>query len=149
MIKILDIIYALSKKFKEQMPSAKHYIGNLSEGHNTPCFLYLIVYCSDRRKSYYTKQSTLDLQIIYFEETDGYQKSDVQKQIECMDKLKEFLSSFILPVADRVLSFDYNFGKADERLSINIKFVFSDDIILPKEKSELAGQIIYTTILKD
>lgn len=129
MIDLVDVFYALIKEFKKCVPSSSHYFGAVPEKFKRPSFLYLLVFNADYRANYFTKDTTLDVQIIYFGETDGYTVTCLEDKLKVMSQLKAFLGSFNLYVKDRNLKFDYNFDEADEELSVNIQFKFKDGIV--------------------
>lgn len=129
MVNILDVFYALISEFKKVMPTAKHYVGNIPESFISPCFLYLLAHSKDDRTSYFAKDTSLDIQIIYFGLNDKYGKADLEDKLKTMSQLKQFLSQFNINVKDRNLKFSYSFGEADEQVTINMQFKFKDDVI--------------------
>ena len=52
-----------------------------------------------------------------------------------------FRSKFILKVDERVLSFNYEIGKADDQLSIILDFKFKDSIVITQEDFEMIENI--------
>lgn len=136
MVSILDVIYAVIKKFKVCVPDSKHYF-NLPEDYNTPSFLYNIVFNKASRQTKYVKDVSLDLQIILFSNKDELGKEDYEGKIQIAEQLRSFLDTFILQVGDRYLKFDYSFGEADEQLTINMNFKFKDGVINLEESYEL------------
>lgn len=133
LISILELFYALVGEFRECVPESTHYIGNLPETYQTPSFLYLLVFNSDRKESRHVKNVLLDVQIIYFNHLDGYGIENFEDKIKTLEKLKVFLDSFCLKVQDRVLKFEYMLTESDGQLTIDIKFKFKDGVVQPKE----------------
>ena len=142
LINVIDVIYALMKEFKTCMPKSHHYLGRIPETYKNPAFLYLLVFNNDIRSSYFRKDVTLDLQIVYFGSKDEYGVPDFEEQMQTMFKLKTFLSTFNLWVGDRNLKFEYNFSEADEQLTINIKFKFKDEIINIEFEKDQAMEMV-------
>lgn len=141
MVSVLEVIHGLVKQFKICMPTAKHYLGNLPENYKSPCFLYVVVFNSGKRQSKYIQDCTIDIQVICFNEKDGYGRSDYADKLKTMDSLKTFLDTFMLTVAGRVLKFDYNFDEADDQLTVNMTFKFKDDVINIEETYDMIEQI--------
>lgn len=129
MIDLIEIIYAVIKQLKKCLPTSKHYLGKIPENFKAPGFLYILVFNSDEQSSAFTKDTTLDLQIIYFGSKDGYGVSSFEEKLYTMNELKSFLSHFNLQVKDRNLKFKYNFSEADEQLVINMQFKFKDGLV--------------------
>lgn len=142
MINILDVIYSIVKQFKICMPTSKHYLGRLPENHQAPCFLYMLVFNGDKGQTKYVKDTTIDLQIIYFGVNDGYGGTDYEDKLKTIDSLKNFLSTFLLKVADRSLKFDYNFGDADDQLTVNMQFKFKDGVVNIDEVYDMMESIV-------
>ena len=142
LINVIDVIYAIMKEFKACMPKSRHYLGRIPETYKNPAFLYLLVFNNDIRSSYFRKDVTLDLQIIYFGSKDEYGVPDFEEKMQTMDKLKAFLSTFNLWVGDRNLKFEYNFSESDEQLTINIKFKFKDEIINIEFEEDQAMELV-------
>lgn len=142
MVNILDIFYSLIKEIKKCVPGTKHYIGNLTEGFKTPSFLYLIVFNKDVRVSKFLKDTTLDIQIIYFGTDDKYSKPNLEEKLMVMHQLKQFLSTFNLQVKDRNLKFSYSFNEADGQLALNMQFSFKDGLVDTNFDEEQARDMI-------
>ena len=142
MINVIDVIYALKKEFKTCIPKSHHYFGHITETYKNPAFLYLLVFDNDVRSSYFRKDVTLDLQIIYFGTKDECGVPDFEEKMQTMDKLKTFLSTFNLWVGDRNLKFEYNFSESDKQLTINIKFKFKDEIINIEFEKDQAMEMV-------
>lgn len=141
-VDILDVFYALIAEFKNVLPKVKHSIGGIPENFSRPRFLYTLVFNGDNRSSCFTKDTVLDLQIIYFGLTDKYGEVDFEDNLKTMNQLKQFLSQFNLNVKDRNLKFDYSFGEADEQLTINMHFKFKDGLVNLKYDEEQAREMI-------
>ena len=149
MIKVIDVINALKTEFKKCVPDSNHCYGKIPETYKSPTFAYFLVYNSDLRSSYFRKDTTLDLQIVYFGTNDAYGVPDYEEKLQVMDKLKVFLNTFNLWVGDRNLKFEYNFSEADEQLAINIKFKFKDDIINTEFDNDQAMDIAEVVYMND
>lgn len=149
MVDILDVFYALIGELKKCIPTAKHYVGKLPENFKLPSFLYLLIFNADMQSNYFTKDTTLDLQIIYFATEDGYGVVSFDDKLQTMGKLKEFLSRFNLQVKDRNLKFTYSFGEADEQLAINIQFKFKDGVVNLTYDEEQAREMIEKINISD
>ncbi|WP_198524928.1 phage tail terminator family protein [Niameybacter massiliensis] len=141
LVNVLDVIYAIIKKIREQVPQSEHYF-NLPEDYSPPCFLYRMVFNSDTRKTKYTKDVKLDLQIIYFGDKDLYGISDYEEKLKVMEQLRGFLSCFFIQVGDRYLNFEYSFGEADGQLTTNMLFKFKDGLIDIKYDEEQAREMM-------
>lgn len=145
MISILDILYSLVREFNTLLPDYNYYFGKLAEKPKYPCFLFNMVFNGDSRSNYYTQNTTLDLQIIYFSETNEDNEKYFENKMLVMDKLKEFLSTFNLQVNDRNLKFEYDFGEADGQLTINMLFRFIDGVMIKQEELDLIENINIAT----
>lgn len=140
MINVLDVIYAVIKNFKICVPGSKHYF-NLPEGYSTPSFLYQVVFNSNKRQTKCVKDVSLDLQIIFFSNSDELGKEDYEEKLRIADQLRSFLDTFVLQAKDRYLKFDYSFGEADEQLTINMEFRFKDGVINMEEACDLVEHL--------
>lgn len=128
MVNTKDVINAVMREIEGIVPGAEHYLGGISEGYKAPAFLYLIVYNGCDRTSRFIQDTTLDLQIVYFTETDGNGNSNLSKKLEMADSLKLFLNRFELTVGDRVLKFEYEVKDADKNIAIFLTFHFKDGV---------------------
>ncbi len=142
LINTLDVFYSIVNEFKKCISTSKHYLGERPEKITPPSFSYYLVYTDEKRSDFFSKKTTLDLQIIYFGQENSYGKPVFKDKIETMTELKCFLSTFNLQVGDRNLKFNYSFGEADEQLTINMQFKFKDDLINTKYDEEQARQTI-------
>lgn len=142
MVKVLDVIYGVVKGFKGCMIDTKHYLGNLPENYKAPCFLYTMAFHGASRETKYVKDTSLDLQIIYFASNDGYSAADYGEKLKAMDQLKMFLDTFLLEVGDRWLKFDYRFDESDNQLTINIDFRFKECVINVEEAYDVVEHLI-------
>lgn len=140
MINVLDVIYAVIKNFKICIPGSKHYF-NLPEGYSTPSFLYQVVFNSNKRQTKCVKDVSLDLQIIFFSNSDELGKEDYEAKLKVADQVRAFLDTFILQVGDRYLKFDYSFGEADEQLTIDMDFRFKDGVINVEEAYDIVEHL--------
>lgn len=142
MVDILDIFYSLVREFKSYVPTAKHYIGSLPENFKSPYFLYRLVFNSDTKSSYFTKDVVVDIQVVYFDSKEIYPTSKLEAHLKAMSLLKGFLSQFNVDVKDRNLKFDCSFGTADEQLTIDMQFKFKDGLVNIKYDEEQAREMI-------
>lgn len=149
MVSVLEVIYSVVKAFKECMPTSKHYIGNLTENYVAPCFVHRLVFNNDKRQTKHVKDTTIDLQIIYFGTRTGYANTDYEDTLKVMDSLKSFLDTFLLEIGDRNLKFDYRFSEADGQLTVNMDFKFKDGVIDMKFNEEQARDMIGKISLTD
>lgn len=149
MIDILDIFHSLVKEIKACTPTYKHYFGKIPENYKQPCYAYFLVYNGDSQSTYFVKDVVLDIQIVYFGKSDNYDTEDFEDKLNTMHKLKSFLSKFNLNVADRNLKFKYDFGQADEHLTINIQFKFKDGVVNTKYDEEQVRQMIENILIND
>lgn len=137
MIKILDLMKALKQEIKKCMPDSAHYFGKLAEDYRDPCFLYLLTFSKDTRQSFFVKDTSLSVQVVYFGKDDKYKGPDFQDKMQTVQALIPFLGQFILKVGERYLGFTYELTDADEQLSIDLTFSFKDDILVPDYEEEL------------
>lgn len=142
MVDLLDVFYSIVGEIRKCVPKSKHYMGNLTEGFKTPSFLYLLVFNNDSRVSKFVKETSLDVQIIYFGTNDKYGKTSLEEKLKVMQQLKQFLSTFNLQVKDRNLKFSYSFNEADEQLVLNMQFKFKDGLVDPKFDENQAREMI-------
>lgn len=148
-ISVLDVLYNLATEFNTLLPTSNNYFGNLKQKTEYPCFLYTLVFNKDTKSNYYTKNTTLDLQIIYFSEVNEDDEKYYESKLLVMDKLKEFLSTFNLQAGDRNINFEYDFGEADGQLTINIMFKFTDEVMLKQESYDLMEEFYFATKIND
>lgn len=142
-VDLIDVFYALIKEFKKCLPGAKHYLGSVPEGIKRPSLLYLLVFNGDTRVSMLTKDVVIDLQIIYFGESDQYTGlASLEDKLNAMAALKGFLGQFNLTVKDRNLKFSYSFSEADGELVVNIQFKFKDGVVNLAYDEEQAREMI-------
>lgn len=149
MLSILDVFYALIKEIKKCIPDSKQYLGSIPENFESPSFLYLLAFDGENQVSYFTKDVTLDIQVIYFGPKDSYGVIDFEEKIKTMDRLKVFLSQFNLQVKERNIKFNYSFGEADNQLTIDIKFKFKDGLVNPSYNEEQAREMIKQINIRD
>lgn len=141
LVDILDAIYSIVRAFKGCIPTAKHYLGKLPEDYKAPCFLYEIAFSGNNRETKYTKDSSIDLQIIYFGIKDGYGGMSYEDNLKVMGQLRQFLDTFLLQVGDRWLKFNYNFDEVDDQLIVNMDFKFKDSVINSEDVYSMIEQI--------
>lgn len=90
-----------------------------------------------------TKDVVIDLQIIYFGESDQYTGlASLEDKLNAMAALKGFLGQFNLTVKDRNLKFSYSFSEADGELVVNIQFKFKDGVVNLAYDEEQAREMI-------
>lgn len=136
MIKLYDIIKAIRDNIKICVPAMQFYVGNIPEKPKRPSILMLVAHSKDVRSTYLTQTRLLSIQLIYFGPLNTEEKEEFTERLETTDALRPFLNQFILSVDDRVLSFEFDVGEADEHLSITLDFKFKDSIVITQQDYE-------------
>ena len=116
--KLYDVIKAVRVSLNACSPTAKFYVGTIPESPSRPSFLIDIGYSKDTRSSFLTQSRLLSIQLVYFGPLTPDKKENPVEHFETVELLRPFLNKFILKVDERVLSFNYEIGKADDQLSI-------------------------------
>lgn len=136
MVKTMDIINALIKEFDKCIPEVEPYLGGIEEDYKSPAFLFLLIYDGGERSGKFTRDVMIDLQCVYFGETDGYGNQNFEEKMKVVEGLRVFLNQYKLAVGDRVLKFKYEIKDADERLAIFLTFRFKDGVNDPEFEEE-------------
>lgn len=149
LIETSNILKSLEETFKTYIPEAKHYMGDLPEAFEAPCFLYKLVFSGETQESYFTKVTTVDIQILYFGKQGKNNQGSFEEKQQVIQKLKVFLSQFNLRVNGRNLKFTYSFVEVDGQLTINIQTSFKDGVTNLKYEEEQRRNKIQDIFIND
>lgn len=130
MVSLLDVFMALLERIKTKFSDSNYYLLKLPQNHEAPAFLFNLVYNNTSTDNKYLVNKKIDLQIIYFNTFDEYGEQDQFEKLQVMSDLDSILSCCNLNVKDRNLKYKYDFGEADENLTINILLEFKDEKVI-------------------
>jgi hypothetical protein len=130
MVSLLDVFMALLERIKTKFSDSNYYLLKLPQKHESPAFLFNLVYNNTSTDNKYLVNKKIDLQIICFNTFDAYGEQDQFEKLEVMSDLDSILSCCNLNVKDRNLKYKYDFGEADENLTINILLEFKDEKVI-------------------
>lgn len=130
MVSLLDVFMAIIERFKTKLSGYNYYPLKLPKEHEAPAFLFDFAYNNTSTDNKYLVNKKMDLQIIYFNTFDAYGEQDQIEKLQVMSDLDSVLSCCNLNVKDRNLKYKYDFGEADENLTINILLEFKDEKVI-------------------
>ncbi len=139
-----EIFAALICELRKAVPAAECYRGHLAEGFTAPAFLLIKSFANAERTNLHTEERTLQMQIIYFGQEDGYGREDLDERLLAEEKILSFLSTHRLTAGERTLSFRYEEGEADEHLSFYLSFHFLDEAEDPSFTAAQAAETAET-----
>lgn len=137
MISTLDIIRALARECNKIIPNATLYIGQLPENTEYPALLFEPSFTKELRSNYFTKSTSLAIDVIYFNNT----KDSYTDKLEKLISLQDFLDTYNLTVKDRNLKFDYESNVDDWQLIITLVFKFTDNAVVDTGNYDLMKEI--------
>lgn len=152
MITIKDIINSIIREISVCVPEAEHYTGKIAEGFNPPAFLYLPVFNGNGRRNAFFKDTTVEIQVVYFGKTDLYGTVVFDEKMKIAERVREFLDTYQLKVKNRKLHFNYEMREADEQLTYYIRTQFMEEAPTPEflegQKQETAERVEFTERVK-